>query len=107
MTEWYRGAYPLLAQAVEGLAETGHTVHAPLRGWVQAQMQALAPALFGWGMAVLDRVEGEPGHLDRMPMLHALRQQVLDVLDAHRALDIDVGDYLPDALAQWYARRSR
>ena len=106
LTEWYRGAYPLLAQAVERLADTGHTVHAPLRGWVHAQMLARAPALFGWGMAVLDRVEGEPRHLDRLPMLHALRQQVLDVLDAHRALDIDVGDHLPDALAQWYARRS-
>jgi len=104
-TEWYRGAYPLLSQAVERLAANGHTVHAPLRTWVEMQMQTRAPALFSWGLSVLERVEGEPDHLDRLPMLHALRQQVLDVLDAHRALGITVSDHLPDALAQWYRRR--
>jgi len=104
-TEWYRGAYPLLAQAVQSLSGRGHVVHAPLRPWVEAQMRARAPALFVWGTSVLERIEGEPDHLDRPPMLHALRQQVVDVLDAHRALGIDVSEHLPDALAQWYARR--
>jgi len=104
-TEWYRGAYPSLAQAVQLLSDRGHIVHAPLRPWVETQMQARAPALFAWGTSVLDRVEGEPDHLDRLPMLHALRQQVIDVLDAHRAFGIDVPGHLPDALAQWYARR--
>lgn len=105
-TEWYRGAYPILADAVDRLAERGHTVHVPLRAWLEAQMQARAPALFFWGISVLERVEGEPEHLDQLPMLHALRQQVLDVLDAHRALGVDVGEHLPETLAQWYARRS-
>jgi len=54
---------------------------------------------------VLERVEGEPDHLDRLPMLHALRQQVLDVIDAHRALGVDVAQHLPVTLEQWYARR--
>ncbi|WP_232338405.1 GIY-YIG nuclease family protein [Lysobacter soli] len=105
-TEWYRGAYPILAEAVDRLAERGHTVHVPLRAWLEAQMQARAPALFSWGTGVLERVEGEPAHLDQLPMLHALRQQVLDVLDAHRALGVDVGEHLPETLARWYARRS-
>lgn len=106
-TEWYRGAYPTLEQAVRQLAERGHTVHVPLRPWVEARVRAGAPALFAWGMTVLDRVEGEPDNLDRLPMLHALRQQVIDVLDAHGALGVDVDDHLPDALAQWNARRLR
>jgi len=105
-TEWYRGAYPLLARAVEQLAGRGHTVHAPLRPWVEAQMHARAASLFAWGTSVLERVEGEPDHLDRLPMLHALRQLVVDVLDAHRALGVDVAEHLPDALARWYAQRS-
>jgi len=105
-TEWYRGAYPLLERAVEQLAGRGHTVHAPLRPWVEAQMLARAPSLFVWGTSVLERVEGEPAHLDRLPMLRALRQQVVDVLDAHRALGVDVDAYLPEALGQWYARRN-
>ncbi|MDR0181743.1 GIY-YIG nuclease family protein [Lysobacter arvi] len=104
-TEWYRGAYPQLARAMERLAQEGHTVHAPMRAWLESQMRARAPALFSWGLGVLARVEGEPSHLDRMPMLAALRQQVLDVLDAHRALGVDVDEHLPEALAQWYARR--
>ena len=104
-TEWYRGAYAALEQAVEGLRERGHTVHAPLRPWLEAQMQSPAPSLFPWGSSVLERVEGEPDHLDRLPMLHALRQQVLDVIDAHRALGVDVAQHLPVTLEQWYARR--
>jgi len=80
-------------------------VHAPLRPWLEALMQARAPSLFSWGVGVLERVEGEPDHLDRLPMLHALRQQVVDVLDAHRALGVDVAAHLPDALAQWHSRR--
>jgi hypothetical protein len=104
-TEWYRGAYPLLEEAVRTLVERGHTVHAPLRPWLQAQMLARAPALFAWGTGVLDRLEGDPDHLDRSPMFRALRQQVVDALDAHRALGVDVDEHLPDTLAQWYARR--
>ena len=105
-TEWYRGAYPLLRQAVGRLSEGGHTVHAPLRPWLEMQMRAGAPALFAWAMNVLERVEGEPDHLDRLPMMHPLRRQVVDVLDAHRALGIDVAEHLPDALARWYAART-
>jgi len=105
-TEWYRGAYARLARSVEELAQRGHTVHAPLRPWLQAQMHARAPALFSWGCSVLERVEGEPDHLDRLPMLHALRQQVIDVLDAHRALGVEVDEHLPDALWQWYRQRA-
>ena len=106
-TEWYRGAYPLLEQAVERLHQRGHIVHAPLRPWLEAQMQSRAPSLFSWGLSVLERIEGEADHLDRLPMLHALRQQTLDVLDAHTALGVDVSAHLPDQLAQWYARRRR
>lgn len=104
-TEWYRGAYAVLEEAVGGLRERGHTVHAPLRPWLEAQMQSRAPSMFSWGSRVLERVEGEPDHLDRLPMLHALRQQVLDVIDAHRALGVDVAQHLPVTLEQWYARR--
>jgi len=106
-TEWYRGAYALLEQAVQTLREGGHTVHAPLRPWLEAQMQSRASSLFAWGSTVLERVEGEPDHLDRLPMLHALRQQVVDVIDAHRALGVDVAQHLPAALARWYAGRGQ
>jgi len=104
-TEWYRGAYAVLEQAVGTLRERGHTVHAPLRPWLEAQMQSRAPSLFSWGASVLERVEGEPDHLDQLPMLHTLRQQVLDVIDAHRALHVDVAQHLPGPLAHWYVRR--
>lgn len=100
-TEWYRGAYPALVAEVERLAEIGHTVHAPLRPWLQAQMRQRADLLFSWAATVLDSVEGEPAHLDLPPMA-ALRRQVLDTLDAYGALDIDVDEHLPDAVRRWY-----
>jgi hypothetical protein len=107
LTEWYRGAYEQLAREVAVLSSQGHTVHTPLRPWVRAQLRGRTQALYVWGSRVLESVEGEPTHLDRMPTMQALRQQVLDVLDAHLALGIDVSEHLPDALAAWYARRPR
>ncbi|MBU8977977.1 MULTISPECIES: GIY-YIG nuclease family protein [unclassified Lysobacter] len=104
-TEWYRGAYARLAQEVAALGERGHIVHAPLRGWLQAQLRGRVQALYGWGMRVLESVEGEPAYLDQLPALRALRQQVLDVLDAHTAAGIEVAEHLPEALARWYAGR--
>ncbi len=107
LTEWYRGAYEPLAQEAAALSAQGHTVHTPLRPWVEAQLRSRTHALYGWASQVLESVEGEPAHLDEMPTMHALRRQVLDVLDAHVALGIEVDEHLPDALTRWYAPRSR
>ena len=100
-TEWYRGAYPALADQAEHLAGLGHVVHAPLRPWLRAQLEQRVDLLFAWASTVLDTVEGEPAHLDLPPMV-ALRRQVLDTLDGYVALDIDVDAHLPDAVRQWY-----
>lgn len=103
LTEWYRGAYDQLAQEVAALAARGHTVHAPLRPWVEAQLRARMQTLYDWGTRVLESVEGDPTHLDRLAMMQALRQQVMDVLDAHAALGIEVSEHLPEALSHWYS----
>jgi hypothetical protein len=106
LTEWYRGAYDQLSREVTTLAAHGHTVHAPLRPWVEAQLRARTQALYGWGSRVLESVEGDPTHLDRLPTMQVLRQRVLDVLDAHAALGIDISEHVPEALAHWHARRA-
>lgn len=103
-TEWYRGAQALLTGEAERLRGIGHTVHAPLRPWLRAELLRGADVLFDWGAAVLDAVQGEPAHLDA-PALADLRRTVLDRLDAYDALGIAVGDFLPGALAQWHAHR--
>ena len=75
-----------------------------LRPWVEAQMRARTQALYGWGSGVLESVEGDPTHLDRLPMMQVPGQRVLVVLGAHASLGIDISEHVPEALARWYAR---
>lgn len=103
-TEWYRGAYPALSAEVERLSAIGHTVHVPMRPWLQGQLRTRADLLFAWTSRVIDGVQGEPALLD-LPSMAPLRRQVLDTLDAYAALGIDVEDHLPDAIRCWYHAR--
>ena len=102
-SEWYRGAYPFLSSEIAGLAECGHTVHAPLRPWLRGELLRRREDLFTWATTVLDSLQGEAAYLDQ-PQLGTLRGHVLDTLDAYTALDIAATELLPEALSRWYDR---
>jgi len=99
-TEWFRGVAAQLEQAVRGLQERGHIVHAPLRDWLRSALRARSDPLFAWTLAQLspDELEGLAGPTPAQRM-------VRDTLDAYAALDIELEPLLPPEVHCWYRGR--
>jgi hypothetical protein len=100
-SEWYRGAYPALSEQADRLQAQGHTLHRPSRTWFTRELAAQGDHLFERGSMLLAQLQGDLDWL-RRPELSSLRRNLLDVLDAHTALDIDLEPRLPQALLDWY-----
>ena len=98
-TEWYRGAAPRLAEAVEKMRTQGHVVHA-LRPWLRTALDARSDRLFAWTQVALDPDTLESGACN-LPEHRAVR----DALDACVALDIDIAPRIPDPVLDWYRRQ--
>lgn len=96
-SEWYRGAYDILEQAVDALCESGHAVHAPAEPWFRTALQARAPFLYAWTDAALTSDERD-GRAGATPVQMLVR----DALDAYTALRIDLAPWLPPAVLRWY-----
>lgn len=101
-TEWYRGAYEPLADAVRSLRDDGYTVHEPLRPWVRAALVRRGDDLFSWASGALEQAAlRDEGHgLDRL--LPEERRLIRDVLDAYVAVDIDLEPLLPAEVFDWH-----
>jgi len=95
-TEWFRGVSALLARHVTTLAEGGYRV-LPLHGWLRAAALSRIDRLHDWADIQLTPDESE-GLVGATPAQQRLR----DVLDGYHALDIDLADHLPPAIARWY-----
>lgn len=90
-TEWLRGAYAVLAEQARSLERRGHTLHVGARDWLARAMLERADRLYGWAAA-----HYPDGFASRAsPEFERL---LVDVLDAHRALDIEVEPYFPAEL---------
>ncbi|GHA70250.1 hypothetical protein GCM10007067_02930 [Lysobacter bugurensis] len=97
-SEWYRGAYGRLDQAVLALEAGGHRVHRPADTWFRAALTARSDLLYAWTLAVLPTDPVEAGD----PRACAL---VSDALDACGALGIDLEPRLPPAVLAWHRQR--
>ena len=95
-TEWFRGASALLDEAMQGFAECGHVVHAPLRPWLHEALRARGALLYAWSQAMLDADD-----LDARDADSPRRRTVRDALDAHAALGIDLAPLLPEPVLAW------
>ena len=101
-TEWYRGAYPALAQAVATMAASGYVLHAPARPWFSAALQARRGELHDWASTLLrqhlldpDDARGEALPADAAALL-------ADTVEAYRHFGVGVAAHLPAALQPWY-----
>lgn len=101
-TEWFRGVASQLDEAVLGLRQRGHVVHAPLRGWLRPVLLARSDPLFAWTLVQLspDELEGLAGPTPAQRM-------VRDTLDAYGALGIELEPLLPGEVWQWYRGKGR
>lgn len=100
-SEWYRGAYAMLAEEAVRLQAVGHSVHRPLRAWLGRQLAAQGDSLYDRSAALMTQLQGDVSLLDQ-PGLRALRRKLLDSLDAHAALGVELEPRLPEALMVWY-----
>lgn len=108
-TEWHAGVRDTALERARAVcAEGGLALHAPLRGWLRAELGARIDRLHDWSRAMLEAVEYErfnPGG-GAVPGRHA--RALRDVLDACLALDLPFEAVLPDAVLHWHrAERER
>ncbi|HEX2596637.1 MAG TPA: GIY-YIG nuclease family protein [Luteimonas sp.] len=95
-TEWYRGAYEVLATTAQALAAGGYVMHAPLRPWLRQRLLERSDRLFSWTLAAVSADD-----LDAAALTPASRL-VVDTLDAFSVLDIDLAPLLPPQVLQWH-----
>lgn len=97
-SEWFRGAYEQLAQEARGLGAGGHALHDPIRPWLRDALLRRQDQLYAWcdGMLECESLEADP------VMDTSGRRLLRDVLDAHRALEIDLEPLVPGEALSWY-----
>jgi hypothetical protein len=87
-TEWFRGAYSPARRFVAGCAAEGHVVHLGARPWLQAAMRLQR-----------DRLDGLVTQAHAAWCARSLSSAQLatlrDLVDAHRAFDLDAVSQLP------------
>jgi hypothetical protein len=96
-TEWYRGAYESLTEAVRALAAQGHVLHEPLRPWLQQALLTRRDLLFSWTQAMLTLEE-----LEAPAAITPTQRVVRDALDAYVAFGIALEPALPEAVLRWH-----
>lgn len=101
--EWYRGAYAQLEREAGLWQAQDHAVHLPLSAWMARELNGQGDALYARAEELLTQLQGDTALLDA-PELAPLRRNLLDTLDAHRALTFDLDRRLPPSLLDWYRR---
>jgi hypothetical protein len=101
-TEWHAGVHDVaLEQARTVCIEGGLALHAPLRGWLRAELGSRLDRLHDWSRAMLEAVEYErfnPVEGIAGRPARALR----DALDACAALGLPFEAALPDPVLRWH-----
>ncbi|MGH8079927.1 MAG: GIY-YIG nuclease family protein [Lysobacter sp.] len=103
-SEWYRGAYSWLDDQALSLQAQGHVLHRPLREHLAHELAVQGDLLYERASALLAQLQGESEWLEQ-PGMARLRRDLLDTLDAHAALGIDLAPRLPEPLLHWYRQR--
>lgn len=104
--EWYRGAYAHLQDEAAQWQAHGHRLHLPLSAWFARELAGQGEWLYARAEELLAQLQGDTGLLDQ-PALATVRRNLLDTLDAHRALVPDLDRRLPSALLDWYLGTGR
>ena len=99
-TEWYRGAYRLLQEAVVRHATTaGFALHAPAGAWLRARLEREAALLFEQSTQILRAIQCARAYGQSAP---ALEIRLHNLLDAYAALDLEVEHRVPPAVLAWH-----
>ena len=96
-TEWYRGAYDVLAGEARACGARGYLVFDPARGWLRDALLLRSDRLHAWSSAALDVDD-----FDAPGVRHARHRTVRDTLDAYAACGIDLAEHVPAAVLAWH-----
>ena len=104
-TEWFRGAYPLLCEAVEHKATAGgYPLHRPAGEWLRARLDRQADALYEASTHLLRSIETAHAYGEAAT---ALEVQLRNLLDACAAFGLQVAHRIPPAVLSWYRSDAR
>lgn len=101
-TEWYRGALGRLADAAIGFEQQGYRVDRDVRAWMRDRLAERSGILYHWSSQVLDAILGEGAALEAPRLCTPLERTLRNALDAYRAFDLPLEEFVPDEVAQWY-----
>ena len=106
-TEWYRGAFAGMHQALHTLAESDALVlHDPMSGWLRARIVSVTERMHGWAAGMCEAIEYAQNNLPDDGHSRHLQAVLCDVLDAHVALAMDVQTLVPADVWSWYRDHS-
>lgn len=106
-TEWYRGAFPAIREALRTLAEADALVlHDPMSGWLRARISGVTERMHGWAAGMRETIEYARNNLPDDGQSRHLQGVLCDVLDAHVALAMDVQTLVPADVWSWYRDHS-
>lgn len=97
LTEWYRGAYDVVASEMRACGAAGYTVFDPARAWLRDALLGRSDRLHDWSLAALTVDD-----FDAPQVTSARHRIVRDTLDAYAALDIDLVPLLPTSTLDWH-----
>jgi hypothetical protein len=98
-TEWYRGAYARLDAIGAELEREGYRVSRSLRPWLRERLAATLPLLYDFAATLTPEELALRGDAARGS---AALRRAADLLDAFRAMDLEIADWLPAPVLAWH-----
>jgi hypothetical protein len=96
-SEWYRGAYETIAAQLGGFTAMGYVVFQDAKPQLAERLRTQSTQTFEWATLqwrVLN--EGDEISIERA------KRALTDALDAYLYFDIEIADFVPNEIAEWY-----
>lgn len=102
-TEWFRGVGDSVLAIAERLAERyGHSMHAPLRPWLRAQMMDRADLLYAWSDRLYQIIEWQTANQPDGAQDSRYSRMLCDALNAMESVGIKSKGLVPGPVHRWY-----
>jgi len=106
-TEWYRGALAPVMDAAIAFEQQGYRIHRDVRAWMRDRLVERSSVLYHWSSQMLEAIRGEGAAQDSHRYSTPLEWTLRNALDAYRAFELPLEEFVPDEVARWYGDASR
>lgn len=102
-TEWFCGVADRADALARSMAtEEGLTLHAPLRAWLRARLDAHSEILFDYSIRMLDSIEYEQFNVAPREQDDHAAASLRHLLDLYDELELDLSRLVPSRVLAWY-----